>query len=382
MRTANILDGNVTEPKLATGVQDKLHTDTEILGIVRQEEANRFVETLMEWQDQTASSFAGQFTIDGTSWTFSDADDYSASDDTLGVDFVRTDRGQITQAEYDSLARYHLAINRDGTNPFVRAIVSGDHSFTELDRSLDLTFHDVPDNPWTNGADNEVIIGEPLTVDNYIQGEPSSDRQIYTRVNNKFGWYNNAARTGFRVHAPLLTADLVQTTTATFTYTAWETLLTLPAVTAAQAGDILLHAHVHGVQSPAAGGGGERGFFHSRIRRTRASTTITVEDNRYYGPRHLNGANGIADIGDDSYSVPDTAQEGDVYFLEVQSATQQSGQSMTFTTTDNMLTMAAMGGVQGPQGPKGDAGLEVFAGTASQVAAEPGGATKLILQYL
>ena len=163
VETSEIADAAVTAAKLAADVE--IPTVAEIQGIVRRDEAQRAIDRLATFGSVDPITFAGTFTIGGVEWEFSDADDYSASDDTLGVDLVQSGdpAPTITQAQVDELLRYSLWI---GTSRF--AFADGGCDLTEIDRSLDCTFRGVASNPWVSGAVNTIIVGEPLTPDNYV----------------------------------------------------------------------------------------------------------------------------------------------------------------------------------------------------------------------
>ena len=113
---------------------------------------------------------------------------------------------------------------------------------------------------------------------------------------------------------------------------AWTDIVSTPAVTAEQSGLLEVFTTGHGVVSaypgaPALAGGGDRVQTHLRIRRTRGADTTTILDQDIYGPRNLTLANNAmysaaTRVQDFDFAIPENAQVGDVYTLQIRIITQ------------------------------------------------------------
>ena len=127
-----------------------------------------------------------------------------------------------------------------------------------------------------------------------------------------------------------------QTTRAANTYVAYEMLMTAPAITAAQAGNVEIKVHIHADVTTVTSGGGERVVTKARLRRTRGSATDTTQDEfHFYGPRNVSNVDSADADFYFAYAVD--AQEGDVFFVEVQTASQVGGRTTEFNTTQNLM---------------------------------------------
>ena len=163
--------------------------------------------------------------------------------------------------------------------------------------------------------------------------------------------------------------DVVITTpapSAEGAWSAWTMLETLTAITAEEAGEVVLVGEVHGRTDAAGVDGGDRMITESRIVRTRGAVDTVISDHSDYSPRNINASGGTAAAFADASRDADeelvallSVQEGDVYKLEARIVTQKlSGgtRSMTFSTARNNLSIAALGGPRGAPGAKGDKG--------------------------
>ena len=137
-------------------------------------------------------------------------------------------------------------------------------------------------------------------------------------------------------------ATVSQTTTAVNTYRPYQTLMTAPAITAAQAGNIEIKVHVHADVTTSTSGGGERVVTKARLRRTRGSTTTTTQDEfHFYGPRNVSNVD--SKDADFYFAYAVDAQAGDVYFVEVQTASQVGSRTTEFNTTQNLMQLTPIG---------------------------------------
>ena len=137
-------------------------------------------------------------------------------------------------------------------------------------------------------------------------------------------------------------ATVSQTTTAINTYVAYEMLMTAPAITAAQAGNVEIKVHVHADVTTSTSGGGERVVTKARLRRRRGSTTTTTQDEfHFYGPRNVSQLD--SDDADFYFAYAVDAQEGDVFFVEVQTASQVGSRTTEFNTTQNLMQITPIG---------------------------------------
>ena len=139
------------------------------------------------------------------------------------------------------------------------------------------------------------------------------------------------------------TEDNTFTDSTANTWTSPATLITAPAITSAQAGGMLIKAHIEGEVTVAATGGTDRILLRAMIRRTRGSTTETIDQVEIY-LRNMTATNLRSTIGNADLSYIDTAQAGDVYSVQVQQRAQQANKSVIYRMADNLLQVAPMGG--------------------------------------
>ncbi len=139
------------------------------------------------------------------------------------------------------------------------------------------------------------------------------------------------------------TADSTFTDSTANTWTSPSTIITAPAITSAQAGGILIKAHIEGEVTVAATSGTDRILLRAMIRRTRGSTTETIDQVEIY-LRNMTATNLRSTIGNADLSYIDTAQAGDVYSIQVQQRAQQANKSVIYRMADNLLQVATMGG--------------------------------------
>ena len=131
-------------------------------------------------------------------------------------------------------------------------------------------------------------------------------------------------------------ATVSQTTTAADTYVPYEVLITAPAITAAQAGHVEIGVRLHADVTTDTTGGGERIGTRSNLKRRRgAATTTLVADFHFYGPRNVSNLDS-ADA-DWYWEHKTAAQAGDVFILEVQTASQVASRTTEFNATQNLM---------------------------------------------
>ena len=140
----------------------------------------------------------------------------------------------------------------------------------------------------------------------------------------------------------------------------WGVVATLPAVSASDAGNVLLVANLRGKIVEAAVAGADRTLMETRLLRTRGTVTATLVDAMAY-PRNIgsNPANtnetftAASQVGTANMTFAAEAQAGDVYSVEArivrQFSTNTAGQlsavrTMRFATTGNTLQMTPAGG--------------------------------------
>ena len=199
-----------------------------------------------------------------------------------------------------------------------------------------------------------------------------TDGQVLTRAGTTAVAWNDSTSGGFLNEDTPAAAVTVTTPTPSTTggWSDWEDLATIPAVTAAQAGKVVLVGEVHGTVVEASGSGGDRLITESRIVRTRNSADTALSDHVDYSPRNTGGGqfattfSTASSVSDEELVALTEAETGDIYKLQVRITSQLlSGptRSMTFSTDRNKLSIASIGGEgpqgsQGPPGPKGEKG--------------------------
>ena len=189
-----------------------------------------------------------------------------------------------------------------------------------------------------------------------------------------------STRTGF-IQKKSPSAD-VQVSSVNGVWSDWTDLITATAITATQAGQVLIlvDTHVDSVGSPS--GGGDRIISDARLVRTRNSVDTDFHDKEIYGPRNLQGGNANTSSGfqdatthaDFFFAVADDALEGDVYKVQVRIIAQKPNetQSAMFTTPNNQLTLCSLGG-SGGGGSRGLTTSQVNALIANYAKATPSG---------
>ena len=127
----------------------------------------------------------------------------------------------------------------------------------------------------------------------------------------------------------------------------------LPAVTAAQAGNVGLKAEVHGEAQETPFGGGDRLLMECKLERTRGAATATLVDHLEY-TRNINSGSLTNDlyaaatrIATNTLADYDAAQAGDVYRVQGRIIHQLTSddadptptRSMRFSVDGNMMRM-------------------------------------------
>ena len=146
----------------------------------------------------------------------------------------------------------------------------------------------------------------------------------------------------------------------------WTDIVTLPAVTAAQAGHLEVFAVGHGVVTaapgqPALSGGGDRCMTEVRVQRTRGADTTDLLDQNIYGPRNVANAPAAfaasTVIEDFDLVVPDEAEAGDIYKFSIRVKGQSASlRRLTWATVGTALMIYRAAGAEGPPGPAGPPG--------------------------
>ena len=119
------------------------------------------------------------------------------------------------------------------------------------------------------------------------------------------------------------------------------------ALTAAQAGNVLIFGEVHAEVAAGALGGGERFVTEARVVRLRSGAYSLVVDHMDYGPRNVNGTSHFFTAtrkADEGLTAPDEGIAGDIYILEVRVVSQSTVREMTFSAARNTIILAGLGG--------------------------------------
>ena len=139
----------------------------------------------------------------------------------------------------------------------------------------------------------------------------------------------------------------------------WTTITSLTAITASEAGAVMLNAKFMGELQESPSGGGDRLEILVRIVRRRGSNdhVVVPGDLKYYGPRNLPANSGSTSTafaestqqGGGALSWADVAVAGDVYRTEAQIISQltvddatRGTRSMEFATDDNALQLVPL----------------------------------------
>ena len=166
IQTEHVADGAITEGKLADDVAAKLHTDSEIEGIVKRIEAVSAVDTVTAFTGVNIDSFTTlDFNTGSVSWRFSSFD-YDAGEDTVTIAFIHPGPSltPITQADLSALRPYHLAI---GSYRF--AFADAVSAIPPPGTTINFTWSGVTAQPWVSGsATNTITVFEPLGPENYV----------------------------------------------------------------------------------------------------------------------------------------------------------------------------------------------------------------------
>ena len=182
----SITNGRLQAEATSSGGVDRKAVEA----IVRQEEANRFADTVADFGNQTEAQFEAQtFRTPGlpdlVEWDVSEADPTGGTDNGLLLELARTDGGAITDAEVEDIRRHHL---RWGDRYFAIA-AARDYLTPPAGRtSLGLDF----------GASSagltypaHIAIGEPVERENYVpEARPEQDAM---GVAQPRGWLKEGA---------------------------------------------------------------------------------------------------------------------------------------------------------------------------------------------
>ena len=170
--------------------------------------------------------------------------------------------------------------------------------------------------------------------------------------------------------AVTITTPATAGTVANPQWTSWNAVGTTAAVSASQAGQVLIAAEVRAERTtPVPGGGGDRILTQARIVRTRGSTDTVLATKDIYGPRNVN----TASVQTASKSISstlvwhDTAVAADTYKVEVRCSSQLVSRTVQFNTANNGIFLAAVSG----GGGEGESGLDRSAVDARIAALRP-----------
>ena len=137
-----------------------------------------------------------------------------------------------------------------------------------------------------------------------------------------------------------LASQLVVTVPGSGAWSAWNTIAEI-TVGATETGACIIFADVAGVSAPDATAGGDRATMQIQIVRVRGASTETIVSHTEYEPRRLHDGSadyiGSTNSAQDSASVPDTSQSGDVYRVQVRYV----GQDDTPRSPEITMTHAA-----------------------------------------
>ena len=147
--------------------------------------------------------------------------------------------------------------------------------------------------------------------------------------------------------AVTITTPATAGTVANPQWTSWNAVGTTAAVSASQAGPVLIAAEVRAERTtPVPGGGGDRILTQARIVRTRGSTDTVLATKDIYGPRNVN----TASVQTASKSISstlvwhDTAVAADTYKVEVRCSSQLTSRTVQFNTANNGIFLTAVSG--------------------------------------
>ncbi len=141
------------------------------------------------------------------------------------------------------------------------------------------------------------------------------------------------------VNTPL-DANVTRAGTTANTWTTATTLITAPAITSNQVGGVVIFAHVEAVSATAATGGGDRIVLESSLMRTRGSTTTELDRRNIY-IRNMTATLLTADTGNADLAFADTAELGDVYFVQTRQRSQIANRSLNLSASQNRLQIIA-----------------------------------------
>ena len=153
-------------------------------------------------------------------------------------------------------------------------------------------------------------------------------------------------------------------------WTQWTELEKIPAITATEAGHVLIVSNMTAEVSATAVGGGSRLHTEARLMRMRGGDTSELERVIGYGPRHLPAASGqtsIAFSNSTNYASKmmvniDEAQSGDIYAVQVRVVWQKTSGTIqvTFPSNNNFIEVAPLGGAAGSSNPRSDSEINTL----------------------
>ena len=212
------------------------------------------------------------------------------------------------------------------------------------------------------------------------KGEPGTGGGGTSRAFVKF------ARPTAAVNITTPTGSAVQSTDQ---WSPWTEIESLPAITAAEAGTVVLAGDTNVQIATASAGGGDRFQTEIRLVRTRASVDTVLVSGSMYGPRNMpfnanNTSGSFAAATRESSGTllwTDTAQAADVYKLEARVVSQlvSDTRDVTFrTATNGLLAFAGGGGTASVEtwAQVGNTAAiprtkqQIFIGTQTELAAE------------
>ena len=171
----------------------------------------------------------------------------------------------------------------------------------------------------------------------------SSNRTWNAAVHIEAAFFHSDAR---RPRSFIVTANNTSAVTLTTggtpdVYTGYSTIVTAPAITAAQAGNVEVSVKIEAEVSTSTSGGGERVVTRYKLVRTRDSVDEDLDTQRWYGPRNVSNIDSAT--GNDRLQFPTEARTGDVFSVQAQVASQVAARAVEFGAA-NRIQITPVGG--------------------------------------
>ena len=212
-----------------------------------------------------------------------------------------------------------------------------------------------------------------IVADQYVRGSSDGNTLVFSAAPTSGGGsttrsFVKFARPGAAVNITTPTGSATQ---ATDQWTPWTSIESLPAITAAEAGTVVLAGDANVMIATASNGGGDRFQTQIRLMRTRASVDTVLVSETIYGPRNMpfnadNTSGSFAEGTRESSGTlvwTDTAAAGDVYSLEARVVSQQVSGTRDVTFSQGSNGLLAFAGSGGSSNADIDARIETWART-------------------